>query len=89
MAPSGLKIEFVGCEQITVGAGVFDALHFCYGERGSDRKGSNESGEHPPYEVWTTADGNFILLKAHVSGYMMTHYELNTLECAPKEQDNA
>ena len=87
--PSGLKIEFVGCEQITVGAGVFDALHFCYGERGSDRKGSNESGEHPPYEVWTTADGNFILLKAHVSGYMMTHYELNTLECAPKEQDNA
>ena len=28
-------IEFVGEETITVGAGTFDALHFCYGERGA------------------------------------------------------
>lgn len=80
---AGMKIEFVGEERITVGAGTFDALHFCYGERGSGRVGSNETGEHPPYEVWVTADGDFILLKAHVSGYMMTRYELVSLERHP------
>lgn len=76
----GMRVEYVGEETITVAAGTFDALHFCYGERNSDRQGSNESGEHPPYEVWTTADGDYILLKAHVTGYMMTHYELTSLE---------
>jgi hypothetical protein len=80
---AGMKVEFVGEERITVGAGTFDALHFCYGERGSDRPGSNESGEHPPYEVWTTADGEFILLRAFVTGYMKTHYELVEFEHIP------
>lgn len=82
----GMKIEYVGEDRITVGAGTFDALHFCYGERNSERHGSNESGEHPPYEVWTTADGDFIMLKAFVTGYMMTHYELMELERIPGEQ---
>lgn len=77
---AGMKIEYVGEETITVGAGTFDAWHFCYGERDSERPGSNETGEHPPYEVWVTADGEFILLRAQVTGYMMTHYELMTLE---------
>lgn len=77
---AGMKIEWVGEERITVGAGTFDAWHFCYGERDSNRLGSNEAGEHPPYEVWVTADGEFTLLKAHVTGYMMTHYELVSLE---------
>lgn len=76
---AGMIIEYVGEERVTVGAGTFDAWRFCYGERDSKREGSNESGEHPPYEVWVTADGNFILLKAQVSGYMMTHYELTSL----------
>lgn len=77
---AGLRVEFVGEERVTVAAGTFDALHFCYGDRGSDRPGSNETGEHPPYEVWTTADGDFIILKAQVAGYMMTRYELVELE---------
>lgn len=77
---AGMKVEYVGEERITVAAGTFDAWHFCYGERGSDRAGSNETGEHPPYEVWVTADGDFILLRAFVTGYMMTHYELARLE---------
>jgi len=81
----GMKVEFVGQEQITVGAGTFDALHFCYGERGSEEQGSNETNEHPPYEVWTTADGDYILLKAFVTGYMMTHYELMELERTPSD----
>ena len=82
---AGMQVEYVGEERITVAAGTFDALHFCYGERGSDRPGSNETGEHPPYEVWTTADGDFILLKAHVTGYMMTHYELTDLTRIPAD----
>ena len=77
---AGMQVEYVGEETITVAAGTFDALHFCYGDRHSDRPGSNESGEHPPYEVWTTADGDYVLLRAHVTGYMMTHYELSHLE---------
>lgn len=79
----GMLIEYVGKDRITVGAGTFDALHFCYGERGSDALGSNEAGEHPPYEVWTTADGDYIMLQAFVTGYMMTHYELMELERHP------
>ena len=75
-----LKIEYVGEDKVTVEAGTFDALHFCYGERNSARPGSNETGEHPPYEAWVSADGEFIMLKASVTGYMMTHYELTELE---------
>ena len=82
----GMVIEYVGEETITVGAGTFDALHFCYGERGSGAQGSNETNEHPPYEVWVTADDEFVLLKAQVSGYMMTQYELMSLEV--REQDD-
>ena len=78
-----MKVEYVGEERVTVGAGSFDAWHFCYGERDSGRMGSNETGEHPPYEVWVTADDDFILLKAQVSGYMMTRYELVNLERYP------
>lgn len=77
---AGFPIEFVGEERITVAAGTFDALHFCYGDRQSADVGANEPNRHPPYEVWTTADGDFVMLKSFVTGYMMTHYELVSLE---------
>ena len=77
---AGMRIEYVGEETITVGAGTFDAWHFCYGHRGSTELGSNDTNEHPPYEVWVSADDEFVLLKAQVSGYMMTQYELVSLE---------
>ena len=32
--------------------------------------------EHPPYDVWCTADDDYILLQAGAGGYMQTHYEL-------------
>lgn len=83
---AGMKIEYVGEECITVGAGTFDALRFCYGDRNSQSLGSNESGEHPPYEIWTTADDEFLLLKAHVTGYMQTHYELMELQVDAGDQ---
>lgn len=82
---AGLMIEFIGEERLRVAAGTFDALHYCFGDRLSRRLGSNVPGEHPPYEMWTTADGDYIMLKATVTGYMMTHYELMELERTPAE----
>ncbi|MEM9533226.1 MAG: hypothetical protein AAGA23_20060 [Pseudomonadota bacterium] len=79
----GMRVEYVGPATVEVAAGTFSALHFCYGERGSTARGSNKTGDHPPYEIWTTDDGNYVLLKAHVTGYMQTHYELTHLEHEP------
>ncbi len=80
--PIGLRLGFMGRERITVGAGSFDALHFRIGESNDDNPSEtrNEPGKHPPYELWCTADGNYTVLKAWVSGYMMTRYELIALE---------
>ncbi|MCB1625555.1 MAG: hypothetical protein KDI32_13265 [Pseudomonadales bacterium] len=80
--PIGLRLGFVGREKLTVGAGTFDALHFRIGESDKIEEGEtrNEPGKHPAYEMWTTADGHYIMLKAWVSGYMMTSYELVSLE---------
>ncbi len=71
----GFGIQYVGEERITVGAGEFDAYHF----QVTDTAG-NLPEEHPPYNVWCTADDDYILLKAGAEGYMMTHYELVELE---------
>lgn len=65
-----LAIEFVGKERLTVAAGAFDALRF----RMVDVPGLPL--EHPEYELWVTADGDYILLRAAVGGYMQTTYEL-------------
>ncbi len=70
----GFGLEFVGPERVTVGAGSFDALHFRY----VDTAGQLPQ-EHPPYDVWCTADGNYIYLKGGVGGYMQTRYELMDL----------
>jgi hypothetical protein len=35
--------------------------------------------EHPPYDVWCTADDDYLLLRASAEGYMQTHYELTEL----------
>ena len=32
--------------------------------------------EHPEYNIWMTADDDYVLLKAEVGGYMQTAYEL-------------
>jgi len=66
----GLGIVFIGAEGIAVRAGTFDALHFQFLANAELPK------EHPPYDVWCTADGEFLFLKAGVAGYMQTHYEL-------------
>jgi len=35
--------------------------------------------EHPPYDIWCSADDDYIFLKGGVAGYMQTHYELVSL----------
>jgi hypothetical protein len=73
--PIGFGIAYVGEEQVTVGAGTFDARHFQI----TDTAG-NLPEEHPPYDVWCTADDDYILLRAGAGGYMQTHYELVELD---------
>lgn len=69
-----LALEFVGRERVTVGAGTFDGLHF----RVVDVPGMPQG--HPPYDIWCTDDRDYVLLKACVTGYMQTAYELVACE---------
>ena len=71
---TGFSIVYVGEEDISVAAGNFRGRHFQI----TDTAG-NLPEEHPPYEVWCTADDDYILLKAGAGGYMQTHYELTDL----------
>lgn len=68
---TGFGLRYVGEETITITAGTFQARHFQL----VDTAG-NLPEEHPPYDVWCTADDNYLFLKAGVAGYMQTHYEL-------------
>ena len=70
----GFGIEYVGAEAVQVAAGTFEAWHFRY----VDTAGQLPQ-EHPPYDVWCTADGDYVFLKGAVGGYMQTHYELTEL----------
>jgi hypothetical protein len=72
---TGFALVYVGDEDLAVAAGRFRARHF----QVTDTAG-NLPEEHPPYEVWCTADEDYILLKAGAGGYMQTHYELAELE---------
>lgn len=76
LAPVSIKVELVGEETVTVKAGRFDARRF----RFIDEGGAGFSSQHPPYEVWITADDDAIFLQGGVGGYMQTWYELVELE---------
>jgi len=72
---AAMTLVYVGDEDIEVRAGKFRARHF-------QITGTENSlpDAHPPYDVWCTADDDYILLKAAVGGYMQTHYELVSLQ---------
>ncbi len=70
----GFGLEFVGTEAVEVVAGRFNALHFRY----VDTAGQLPE-EHPVYNLWCTADDDYVFLKGEVGGYMKTHYELTEL----------
>jgi len=75
---TGFTLVYVGEEDIEVAAGKFRARHFqVTGTAG------NLPEEHPPYDLWCTADDDYIFLRAGVSGYMQTHYELTELVISP------
>jgi hypothetical protein len=71
---TAFSLVYVGEEDVQVAAGKFRARHF----QVTDTAG-NLPEEHPPYEVWCTADDDYILLKAGAGGYMQTYYELTEL----------
>ncbi|AQQ67936.1 hypothetical protein Mag101_09980 [Microbulbifer agarilyticus] len=71
----GFSLVYVGETEITVEAGTFHARHFQVTDTAADLP-----EEHPPYNVWVTADDDYILLRAEVGGYMQTHYELAELD---------
>ncbi len=73
--PLGFSLVFIGEETISVPAGTFDAWHFQF----TDTAEGGLPQEHPPYDVWCTADGNYVFLKGIVGGYMQTRYELVSL----------
>jgi hypothetical protein len=70
----GVGIEYVGEETIDVEAGTFDAYHFRF------VSSPGLPDEHPPYDVWCTADDEFLFLRARAGGYMQRAYELTALE---------
>jgi hypothetical protein len=70
---AGLRIDFIAEERLTVEAGTFDALHFRY------VSAPGLPVEHPVYDIWCTADGEFVFLKGVIGGYMLTQYELTAL----------
>lgn len=69
--PVQLAIEYVGEEEIEVIAGRFKARHFRILDVGMPE-------EHPDYDLWVTADEHYIVLRATVTGYMQTAYELSS-----------
>lgn len=71
--PVQLAIEYVGEEDITVIAGTFRARHFRILDVGMPE-------EHPDYDLWVTADDDYIILRATVTGYMQTAYELTSYQ---------
>lgn len=67
---------YPGDEDAGIAAGALLARHF----RLTDTAG-NLPDEHPPYEVWCTTDGDFLLVKASVGGCMRTRHESTELWC--------
>jgi hypothetical protein len=69
-----IVFAFVGRETVEVAAGRFAALHFRIGDNTDDDY--MKTDRHPPYHIWVTDDGDYVMLKAYCTGYMQTYYEL-------------
>jgi len=76
LAPIKIDVEYVGEETVTVKAGTFATKHFRYLDVGD----SGFSSQHPPYDVWVTADVDAVMVQGGVGGSMLTWYELVELE---------
>lgn len=67
---SGSGLDYVGRETITVPAGTFDCHHVAF---------VGLTNAHPPYDMWVSADGDFLYVRGVVSGYMDSTFELAEL----------
>jgi len=76
--PEGISVRYFGRERVSVGAGDFEALHFQIGESTDDAYMGVDI--HPPYHIWVSADGDYLFLKATITGYYSSNYELVELE---------
>lgn len=73
IAEVSIFLAYVGEEEISVPAGSFKCRHFQF----SDTEGEGMGGkQHPPYDVWVTADDDYLFVRGGVGGYMQTWYEL-------------
>lgn len=75
LADVKIDIEYVGDEDVTVEAGSFRCHHFRY----LDEEGMGGK-LHPAYDVWTTADADWLFVKGRVEAPMSNSYELVELE---------
>jgi hypothetical protein len=63
-------LEYVAREQVSVAAGEFDCHRIRF---------VGLTNDHPPYDMWVSADGDFLYVKGEVGGYMDSVFELSEL----------
>lgn len=72
-----IDLEYLGDETVTVAAGTFACRRFAFIDTSAGGMGGKQ---HPPYEIWVTADDDAVFVRGGVGGYMATWYELVELE---------
>jgi hypothetical protein len=73
IAEVNIALEYVGEEEKTVAAGTFACRHFRFVDDSAEGMGGKQ---HPPYDMWVTADDDAVVVYAATDGYMMNRYEL-------------
>lgn len=74
LLPLNFGLELLGTEDVTVTAGRFTCRHYRF------LLGEGEFSDHPPYEIWVTADGDDVMVRAHVGAPRDLAYELERYE---------
>lgn len=75
LARVDIHLEYVGEAERTVAAGTFACRHFRFVD-----EATMGGTQHPPYDMWVTADDDAIFVCGGVGGYMQTWYELVELQ---------
>lgn len=70
IATTGSGLDYVGREDVTVRAGTFDCHRMRF---------VGLTNDHPSYDMWVSADGDFLYVKGEVEGYMDSVFELIAL----------
>ncbi len=75
LAQVNICLEYLGEAMREVPAGRFECRHFRFVDKCA--MGGNQ---HPPYDMWVTADDDHLFVCGGVGGYMQSWYELEALE---------